>query len=241
MNVSGILIGTCALGFSKELFISVLTEAVFECTFQVRYWLLALAALDRYYAVCKPFQYATSKLVNNIGKLAAVAWTLNTLLVLAKAFMSPRFLCLISAFYPVDAKLTDFGRHLDIIIIMAVILPSIVSTILLIKISIELKRMKRRRERTEEDAETRAATRYIIGTCIMFYISIVPSVAFVVFCEATESLEAICNGLTALSLLAQVTYGIGNVILYGLLNKTYIAVMRSMCRHLCNADKVYPQ
>ena len=203
--------------------------------------MLTLAILDRYYAVCKPFQYATSKLVNNIGKLAAVVWTLNALLALAKAFMSPKFLCFVSVFHPVDAKLYNFGKYIDIITLMAVVLPSIVSTILLIKLSKELKRMKQLRVRTGEDAETRSATRYIIGTCIMFYISIVPSVALIIFYTTTERFEGIRDGLIAFSLLAHVIYGIGNVVLYGLLNKTYVAMMRTMFRNLCNAVKVYPQ
>ena len=138
-----------------------------------------MAALDKYYAVCRPFEYATSSAVNNIGKLAAVGWTLNALLVLAKAFTSLKFLCFV--FYPADTKLADFGKYVNIATIMAVVLPSIVSTILLIKLFKELKRMKQRREKTGEDAETGSATRYIIGTCIMFYISIIPSIALIVF------------------------------------------------------------
>ena len=191
--------------------------------------------------MCRPFEYATSTVVNNIGKLAAVGWALNALLVLVKAFTSLKFLCFVSVFYPVDTKLADIGKYVDIATIMAVVLPSIVSTILLIKLSKELKRMKQRRERTGEDAETRSATRYIIGTCIMFYISIIPSIALIVFYTTTDSFEAIRDGLIAFSLLAHMMYGIGNVVLYGFLNKTYVAMMRSMCRNLCNADKVYPQ
>ena len=89
-----------------------------------------MAALDKYYAVCRPFEYATSSVVNNIGNLAAVGWTLNALLVLAKAFTFLQFLCFV--FYPVDTKLADFGKYVDIATIMAVVLPSIVSTILLL-------------------------------------------------------------------------------------------------------------
>ena len=108
---------------------------------------------------------------------------------------------------------------------MAVVSPSIVSTILLIKLSKELKRMKQRITRTEEDSETKSATRYIIGTCIMFYISIIPSVALVLFCPRSGSIESSCNRLLAFVLSAHVMYGIGNVILFGLLNKTYVAMM----------------
>ena len=33
-----------------------------------RYFQLTLASLDRFYSICKPFEYSGSKLINNIGK-----------------------------------------------------------------------------------------------------------------------------------------------------------------------------
>ena len=42
-----------------------------------RYFQLTLASLDRYYALCRPFEYENSRILNNIGKVSFLAWTVN--------------------------------------------------------------------------------------------------------------------------------------------------------------------
>ena len=42
-----------------------------------RYFQLMLASLDRYYAVCRPFEYSDSRLLNNVGKFSLVGWIIN--------------------------------------------------------------------------------------------------------------------------------------------------------------------
>ena len=216
--------------------------ALLTCAFQVRYWLLALAVLDRYYAVCKPFKYSTSKLVNNIGKWSAIAWILNAVLALADVLTTCRHLCFDNVAELADVALSKVGKYSVVAVIFAAVLPSVISTVLLVKTAVELRRMKQRRSATAEDKETRSATRYIIGVFIMFYVSIIATAVHEGLNLTTkDSSEIDLNWLTSIVLFTQLLYGIGNVMLYGALNKAYVTQIKSICGFLCPVVKVSPQ
>ena len=58
--------------FSAEAGIGIALITIgLQSSLACRYYQLTLACLDRYYAVCKPFNYNISGLINNIGKLLA--------------------------------------------------------------------------------------------------------------------------------------------------------------------------
>ena len=180
MSVAGILIVNCEIWNSGNFFTIIVSYAVIGCAFQVRYWLLTLAVLDRYYAVCKPFKYATSKFINNIGKWAAAGWILNAMLTLTDAFLSCSLFCFDSLEERFPELSLDVSKYLNITIILSAVLLTMVSKVLLIKVFVELKRMKQRRNATVEDKETQSETRYIINVFVIFYVSIIPNLVLVI-------------------------------------------------------------
>ena len=227
MSLAVILLVNCNIWYSRNCFIIVGSYAFGGCAFQVRYWLLTLAVLDRYYAVCKPFQYTTSKFINNIGKLAAVAWLLCAILASALNILNH---------FRLDPVLSEITNYLRVVLIITAVLPSVVSTVLLIRIAVELQRMKQLRNMSVEDQETRSATRYIIFVFVMFYVSLVPSLV-----NAGMGPGNSFTWLPSLALFTHFLYGIGNVVLYGVLNKAYVAKIKSICGSLCPVRKVSPQ
>ena len=233
MSIAVILLVNCNLWVLRNCFIMVMSYASAGIVFQVRYWLLTLAVLDRYYAVCKPFQYKTSKFINNIGKWAAVAWTLSIVL----AFLLNFF-----RHVRIAAVQSEVERYLNIAVIAAAVVPSLISTVLLLRIAVELKRMKQQKNPTAEDPETLSANRYIIGVFIMFYVSIIPSFVHAGFeMMSKNSPETDFSWLTSTALFTHLLYGVGNVVLYGILNKAYVAKIKSICGSLCPVAKVSPQ
>ena len=54
------------------------------------------------------------------------------------------------------------------------LLPSCITTVLLIKVGKELRQMKQRMAACAEDIELRSATKYVIITCAMFYCALIP-------------------------------------------------------------------
>ena len=240
MSVAGILIVNCEIWNSGNCFTIIVSYAVIGCAFQVRYWLLTLAVLDRYYAVCKPFKYATSKFINNVGKWAAVGWILNAMLTLTDAFLSCSRFCFDSLEEPFPELSLDVSKYLNITIILSAVLPAMVSKVLLIKISVELKRMKQRRNATVEDKETQSETRYIRNVFVMFYVSIIPNLVLVIsFMIKIDTSGAVW--LTSFALFTNLLYGIGNVVLYGVLHKAYVTTVKSICRLLCPVARISPQ
>ena len=242
MSVGVILAVNCELWTLRNCFISVMSLALLTCAFQVRYWLLALAVLDRYYAVCKPFKYTTSKFLKNIGKWSAVAWILNAVLALAEVLTTCSHLCFDGVADSVGKTLEEVSMYSDVAVILVAVVPSMISTVLLVKTAVELRRMKQRSSATAEDKETRSATRYIICVFIMFYVSIIATAVHEGLNLTTkDSSEIDLNWLTSIVLFTQLLYGIGNVILYGALNKAYVTQIKSVCGYLCPVVKVSPQ
>ena len=242
LSIAVILSTNCTLRLLNNNIVAAIIATLLDCTFQFRYWLLAQVVLDRFYAVCKPFKYATSKIINNFGKLAAVGVTTNFALALAKVFSSLRSLCYSDILGPIVTEPSDVSKYLDFVTILAAVLPIVISTVLLRKIFKELKQMEQRRNMTTEDKETRAATIYVIGTCILFAVSILPTlVLMAVYLAKDDSFNPDISWLEVLTLLAHLMYGIGNVVLYGILNKAYVGSVRKICRSLYTVVKVSPQ
>ena len=242
MSMTTILSTNCLVQVLNNRVVVALIHVLINTTFQARYWLLALALLDRFYAVCKPFKYTTSKVTNNVGKLSALGWSLNLLLSMIKTFASLEGLCFSDVVGPVIKKPSDISKYLDFAAILAALVPSIISTVLLVLVAKELKRMNQRRNETGEENDTKSATRYIIGTFIMFYVSLIPTVILlVVYITKDDNSEIDVTWLEVLTFLAHVLYGVGNTLLYGALNKAYIVKIKSMCGALRNIVKVSPQ
>ena len=232
----------CEIWNSDNCIITILAYGFIGCTVQVRYWLLTLGVLDRYYAVCKPFKYKTSKFINNVGKLAAAAWTLNALFAMTDAFITRSCPCLDSVADSVYAWILDIAIYVDVAIVLNTVVPTVTSTVLLVKILAEVRRMKQRRSTTTKyDQETRSATRYTIGIFIMLYLSSMPTIAYVVLYMINSRYKTDFSWLVSLGMLGQLLYGIGNVVLYGVLNKAYVTKIKSICQPLCPVVKVSPQ
>ena len=68
-------------------------------------------------------------------------------------------------------------------------IPSIVTTILLGMVIKELKRMRQRRNAIGKDKEVKSSTKYIIGTCITFYSSVIPLLAYIIWTGAIKKFE----------------------------------------------------
>ena len=117
MSLSVILLVNCNIWYSRNCFVIVATYAFGGCVFQVRYWLLTLAVLDRYYAVCKPFQYTISTFINNIGKWAAVAWILSAVLASVLNILNN---------FRLDPVLSDITKYLRVAVIITAVLPSVI-------------------------------------------------------------------------------------------------------------------
>ena len=76
----------------------------------------------------------------------------------------------------------------------------------------------------------------------MFYVSLIPSLFYAGFqMMAKHTPETDFTWLTSLALFTHLLYGIGNVVLYGLLNKPYVVKMKRIYGSLWPVRKVSSQ
>ena len=131
---------------------------------QVRYFELTLASLDRFYAVCRPFDYSNSRLVNHIGKMSILCWIFNLLFVTVKISITSFDACLSTrGLVSNSARM----RYMQMISFVLTALPALATAVLLGKTAKELHRMKQRGNAREDNKEIKTATKYIIGVYII--------------------------------------------------------------------------
>ena len=190
-----------------------------------RYFQLTLASLDRFYAVCRPFDYNDSKLLKNIGKLFLLSWIVILSLGIANIFVSSD-MCF-SKVGPFLGKQGD-TNYMQVVLVFAIVIPSVATAVLLGKAMNELRAMKKRRNMSEEDREVRSATKYIIVSCILFYSTVVLTFTFVVINISMNIKTDVNRVFQWVAVAFHTLYGVGNVIMYGWLNPAYLTTIRSM-------------
>ena len=115
-----------------------------ESATQSRYLLLLLASLDRFYAVCKPFKYGTSTVVNNLGKASLVMFIVSVVIPVVKLLAMPESLCLSNETGPVVFNDSTKNKALlSAISFSLMLLPAVATAILLGNVGWELKKMKK--------------------------------------------------------------------------------------------------
>ena len=200
-----------------------------------RYFQLMLASLDRYYAVCRPFEYSDSRLLNNVGKLSLIGWIIIILLSATQISVAPYALCFHSLGpYIKEHRYTAYFFYCSALFMS---LLSISTTFFLIKTTRELRRMKSR-SMTDEDKEVKSATKYIVVTCIFFYSTVIP---FTLYLIVRPNLgRGVFEMATAVFGLFQSMYGALNVVMFGLSNQAYRNQIKSIiCSH-CRGTRVHP-
>ena len=211
-----------------------------QSSLMCRYFQLTLACFDRYYAVYKPFDYNTSRLINNIGKLSALSWIITTSIPIVKVSLTVDEACL-GEFSTYEISISTPNGWFDIFTSCFIAVPSLVTAVLLIKVSRELKRMSARGNMTSEDREVKSATRYVIGTCVMFYCSVIPLVAGLCLHGIIgDPRNPIIRAFLITIAICQTLYGIGDVILYGFINPPYVQRIKAIFGRFCCKSKVSP-
>ena len=199
-----------------------------------RYFQLTLASLDRYYALCRPFEYENSQILNNIVKLSFLALAINVLPSTFKVAISPSAIR-IGRLGPF-VKSNEYSLYFAGLAVLSALLPSIATATFLVKCLRELRAMRNRSLR-DEDKEVKNTTKYIIVTGILFYSGVFPMMLYMVI---KDHLSNDVSKITFRILtLYQSLYGIANVALFAVYTPAYVYRLRSVFEHCCKT-KVHP-
>ena len=199
-----------------------------------RYFQLTLASLDRYYALCRPFEYGSSRLLNSTGKLSFLAWTINVLFSTLKVAIGSSAIRIAGLGPFVNTN--KYSQYFTALAVSSTLLPSIATAIFLLKCLRELRQM-RNRSLTDEDKEVKNTTKYIIITCILFYSGVFLVMLHVVIKDHLSNDAS--KIIFKIQVLYQSLYGIANVALFAFYTPAYVLKIRSVFER-CLKTKVHP-
>ena len=101
--------------------------------------------------------------------------------------------------------------------------------------------MSERGNITIDDRQVRQATKYIIGTCIMFYCTVVSLICYIILHAVIEDPEdSYVRASQIFMMIFQNFYGIGNVVLYGYLYPTYMQKIKQIIRLSNRNSRISP-
>ncbi|XP_067943331.1 rhodopsin, GQ-coupled-like [Watersipora subatra] len=204
---------------------------------QCRYNLLALASFDRYFAVCKPYQYSNSKVLNNIGKVLLSVWLINTALSVPLS-ISPDVACLMSGKVRENSA-TAKGVVTILVMCINFLVSLLLTTLCLVAVFREVKRMKKRNLQADDKILIKSS-HYVIGTIAMFYIFVSPMFIdlFLYFIPLPST--RVPHYVAAQTIVwLQSLYSVGNIAFYAFLQPEYVTKAKKLFTSVC-AGKIYP-
>lgn len=189
----------------------------------VKYPLMTVASLERYYALCHPMEYATSCLITKLHIWLAIVWVF--LAISNGIFLSVHHdnLC-----YQTSVGISiDSSPNSYILNGSLSILVSLVAAGLLIRVMVELWKMAKRTIDMQDDSLKRASMYVIIVTVTYYSCTLPPFVGGIIIVKASSNsfLNHYISALTFPSL-----YGILNALVYGWITPAYRKEVRALLR-----------
>ncbi|XP_067949912.1 olfactory receptor 4Q3-like [Watersipora subatra] len=190
-----------------------------------RYALLTLASFDRYYAICRPFKYKSSKILNEIHKVSLVLWIINTVFCVAVMYL-PAATCILRGRPASD--MSEHHKTLTIILLVSyTTLPLVVSTVLLCFTYRELQQMKERLSFNESQRELLNTYHFIAGSFIILYVTLVPLVmTLFMHVFSFDDKDLAIYVATQVSFTSQSLFGLANIVFYAVLNPQYLTKVK---------------
>lgn len=216
----------CRMALNKEnlfqnfSFTSIAIYDVLMDTMQLgRHFIAAVSSLERYYALCKPFNYDSSHYTTKLHLWLPMSWILVFGLFALRDSALHDGICYSQMLGPTNL----LGKGAIITLGFMIILGG-VTAVLLLRVGVEMYRMRRRTASTKE-MEVKNATVYLIVNIVTFYVCLLPQIAnYVVVLFGIQSLLNVylCNYLPCS------VYGIVDSFVYGWMTSAYRRRIRLM-------------
>ena len=129
-----------------------------------RIYILMLASIERYYAMCRPYQFSTNWVVNNISKYNMLTLLAISVVYSVEAAAVGDQVCLHYMFGP-----TNIDQQTNFLGIFLIMCPLIMATIASIKVVKEM--MKMSEAHTVEDKTLYTSTKYVLLNTIILFTS----------------------------------------------------------------------
>lgn len=193
-----------------------LTSIFIDSAFVTRYFLMGLACLERFYAVCKPHNYGDNIFVNNIGKCAVAVW------LFCLAAMSSKHVVIVLTEQCIEDIFGNFVLFSATTMLMTT-LPIICIVALLIKQWLEIGNMADTAVTEKHYQELRTASKYVTySSAVLLIVIFLPSMVYlvaVVFYFNSNIFKWIIVLLNSVS-------GILNIVVYRLLYPDHLGIVQ---------------
>ena len=211
-----------------------LYDVFFTLNHPLRHLLLTMASLDRCFALCLPMHHSTSKLITKMHIWLPLCWILCLIITAVRNGICYKDLC----FEDLSGPSVRYGVGSATIIISIQGLFMLVTSILTVRVLVELYKMKKR-SLPQDRALVVRSVQYVVIIVAVFYAFLLPSfVTSVLRGYGTQNLNVFW-GYYIFVRLCQSLYGFFNTFSYGWRTPAYRkqALVMLCCRRNAPSDE----
>ena len=212
------------LFYQNSQVINAASSVLFDAPSVWRYYVLVVATIDRYTAICRPYKYNISFLTRYMTTCMLVPLMFVILSLSVRDFVFFDYVCLHTIAGP-SSFLSGEGPSMFTSGLLSI--PFLVTMVLSALIMAELYRMRRRSLNDQQRSITNAA-KYILLLNVLFIICLSPAIMWTLYSAYGHGRAANSLGWVAVETFA--LYSIVNCILYGWMSKNYQQTVAKMFR-----------
>lgn len=201
--------------YQTSLVISAVSSTLFDAPSLWRYYVLVLATVDRYTAICRPFQYNESLTTKRTTLCNVMAMGFVVLELAVRDFIFYDKICIDAVAGPSNIA-NRGGPAIYTSVVIAI--PFFLTVTLSCFIMGELYRMRKRSMNDQQQSITNAA-KYILILNFVFAVCLMPAVIWVLY--SAVSLRNINVTFVWITVETFAAYSIINCIIYGWMSKSY--------------------
>jgi hypothetical protein len=135
----------------------------------IRFWIMAAASFERYYALCRALTYESSRIISSIPIWLPIVWLVCYATAVVFMVSLELDLCFSRLVGPMFRRSDEFM----VTMYTMQLAPGVFTAILLAQVLVELYRM-RKRYLTNDEKQVKAATKYLIAIMALLYAGLLP-------------------------------------------------------------------
>lgn len=197
--------------------------SITDFTMVVKYFIVLSTCIERLIALTFPFRYQNLLIINYINAILICQWIICLIWSIIRDVVFLDEICIEEVFGPLNIVSQGPGT-MTFMLCSSV---SVITAIALVKVFIELCKMRSRSVTNDQEREVIAATNYVVVTTVLFLICLV---SLATIAPLVEDLTGHSTFIIAayVILAAHSSYGLMNTLVYAVISKSYRVTFRNI-------------